>query len=121
MQPDHPRAVRLYDRGAMVRRNRARYLAPIALIAAITGTYLIVHGALKPKSSTAQSQTVTTPRAPRRRTKFARARFYTVQPSDTLISISSKTGVPVATLEALNRAITDPNSLQTGQRLRLRR
>jgi len=106
----------------MVRRNRARYLAPIALIAAITGTYLIVHGALKPKSSTAQSQTVTTtPRAPRRRTKFARARFYTVQPSDTLISISSKTGVPVATLEALNRAITDPNSLQTGQRLRLRR
>lgn len=111
----------MYDRGAMVRRNRARYLAPIALIAAITGTYVIVHGALKPKQSTSHTQVVIRHQAPARRTKFAKARFYIVQPSDTLIRISNKTGVPVATIEALNRAIVDPNSLQTGQRLRIRR
>jgi LysM repeat protein len=120
VQAAHQAAVRLYDRRAMVRRNRARYLAPIALVAAITGTYLIVHEAMRTKQSTAPPQHVVR-QAPARRTKFAKARFYTVQPSDTLINISNKTGVSVATLEALNRAIVDPNSLQTGQRLRLRR
>jgi spore germination protein YaaH len=102
----------------MVRRNPARYLAPLALAATITGTYLIVHASLATKKHT----TATQARRPvaRPRGRFARRRFYTVQAGDNLSSIASKTGVPVATLTALNR-IVDPTALQPGQRLRLRR
>ncbi len=53
------------------------------------------------------------------RGKYANATFYTVQPGDNLTTIATKTGVPVLTLEQLNQSL-DPNSLQTGQRLRLR-
>jgi LysM repeat protein len=43
-----------------------------------------------------------------------------VKPGDSLSAISVKTHVSVATLEALNPGI-DPNALQTGQRLTLRK
>jgi LysM repeat protein len=49
-------------------------------------------------------------------------RFYIVKSGDTLSQISSKTGVSVERLTELNRSLASaPNSLQTGQRLRLRR
>jgi LysM repeat protein len=104
----------------MVARNRARYLAPIALAAAIAGTYLVIHAGLATKHATGHShgQTVSRPSASRR--KFARAKFYVVQPGDSLTSIATKTGISLTTLEALNPNL-DPNSLQTAQRLRLRR
>jgi LysM repeat protein len=114
--------MRLYDRRAMVRRSRGRYLAPIALAATITGTYLIVHNGLTHESSTTTSHVTHQPPAVARRSKgVARAKYYVVQPGDTLSSISQKTGVSVSTLESLNPKLTDPNSLQTAQRLRLRR
>jgi LysM repeat protein len=99
-----------------MRRSPARYLAPIALAAVIAGTYLIVHAGLK-KHATAQTQA---PRRQRPRGKYARAKFYVVQPGDSLTSISRKTGISLATLESLNRNV-DPNALQAAQRLRLRR
>jgi LysM repeat protein len=95
-------------------------LAPIALVATIAGTYLIVHSGLKKHSSTTSSQSATATRASRARRRFARQKFYVVQPGDSLSSIAAKTGISVATLEALNGNL-DPNSLQTAQRLRLRR
>ena len=49
-----------------------------------------------------------------------RTTFYIVQPNDDLSGISVKTGVSVHGLEALNPAV-NPNALQSGQRLRLRR
>jgi hypothetical protein len=101
----------------MLARNRARYLAPIALAAAIGGTYVVVHAGLKTKHASAQTQVRHVPRAHR---KYLRVRFYVVQPGENLTSIAKKTGLPVNTLEALNSNL-DPNSLQTGQRLRLRR
>ncbi len=102
----------------MLARNRARYLAPIALAAAIGGTYLVVHSGLKPKHPSAQSQQV---RAPSRaRGRYAHTRFYVVQPGDNLTSIARKTGFVITMLEAMNPNL-DPNSLQAGQRLRLRR
>jgi LysM repeat protein len=114
--------MRLYDRRAMVRRSRGRYLAPIALAAAITGTYLIVHNGLTHKSSTTTSHVTRQPPAGAKRSKTAqKAKFYVVQPGDTLSSIAQKTGVSVSTLESLNPKVVDPNSLQTAQRLRLRR
>lgn len=47
-------------------------------------------------------------------------RFYRIRPGDILSSISEEFGVPVARLQELNPDI-DPQSLVTGQRIRLRR
>ena len=58
-------AIRMYDRAAMVRRSRGRYLAPIALAAAITGTYLVVHNGLTHKSSTTPSHVSSRPKTTR--------------------------------------------------------
>jgi spore germination protein YaaH len=96
-------------------RRPARYLAPIALTATIVATYVVVHQGLTTKHKAAHHQSVG-----RRHGKFAKAKFYTVQPGDTLSTISVKTGIPVPTLESLNPTV-NPNALQTGQRLRLRR
>jgi len=102
----------------MVRRSRARYLAPIALAAVIAGTYVVVHARLTDKTTTTTSaQAHHTSRVKR---KYAKAKFYVIKPGDSLTSIAAKTGIPVATLEALNPNV-DPNALQTSQRLRLRR
>src|SRR5579884_1844060 len=100
----------------MVARSRARFLAPIALVVAVAGTYLVVHETLNAKHTAAHSHAAR--RKPSQR-RFARVTFYTVQPGDSLTSIASKTGVSLAKLEQLNPS-ADPNALQTGQRLRLR-
>jgi len=97
-------------------RSRARYLAPIALAAALAGTYLVVHSGVTARQSNVHH--VSGSGQPHRR--FARRRFYAVQPGENLTSIATKTGIPVGQPEALNPS-ADPNSLQTGQRLRLRR
>jgi LysM repeat protein len=106
----------------MAVRRGARYLAPIALAATIAGTYVVVHDTLKSKKKTPTAQSATGPNsksgAHRRGVKTVR--FYTVKPGDSLTSIAAKSGVSLPTLESLNRQV-DPNSLQMGQRLRLRR
>lgn len=104
------------------RRSRARYLAPVALAATIAGTYVIVHNTLNAKKSTSTSQSAT--RSPTKsgahRKVAAGSKFYVVKAGDNLTSIASKTGVAVTTIESLNHNL-DPNALQTGERLRLRR
>ncbi len=100
----------------MVGRSRARYLAPIALAAVIAGAYFIVHAGLTNKPATHAHNKKTS----RARGKYARVKFYVVQAGDSLTRIATRTGIAVTDLEALNPNI-DPNSLQTGQRLRLRR
>jgi LysM repeat protein len=102
----------------MLARSRARYLAPIALVATIAGTYATVHAGLKPKPAVALSQRPA-PVSPAHR-HLVRARFYVVSPGDNLTAIAVKTGVSVGTIEAINPNL-DPNALQPGQRLRLRR
>jgi hypothetical protein len=102
---------------AMFARKGARFLAPIALAATIAGTYVVVHHSVNSKTTTSQHS------AKNRRHphgKYAHARFYVIQGGDSMTSIATKTGVALPTLESLNRSV-DPNSLQTGQRLRLRR
>src|SRR5947209_8228280 len=47
-------------------------------------------------------------------------RYWTVRPGDTLSQISSKTGLTVAQLEALNPQ-ADPGAIVPGERLTLRR
>jgi LysM repeat protein len=114
----------LYGAGRS-RRSPARYLAPVLLIAVIAGTYVVVHNGINKinhASTTASSSrtTATRPHLTRAQRKYSRDKFYVVQPGDTLTVIASKTGVGIARLEALNRQI-NPNSLQLGQRIRLRR
>jgi len=103
-------------------RNPARYLAPLALAAAATGTYVIVHNALKhkhaappalvaPRSSTQTRSTHTS--------AHPKAKFYVVRSNDILSKIAARTGVSLATIEQLNPSV-NPNALHPGQRLRLR-
>jgi LysM repeat protein len=100
----------------MVGRNPLRYLAPIVLVLAIIGAALIV-ASHTGGNSTQSGHVVKHQHGPRG--KYANATFYTVQPGDNLTTIAAKTGVSVLTLEQLNQSL-DPNSLQTGQKLRLR-
>jgi LysM repeat protein len=100
----------------------ARFLAPIALAAVGVGVYLIVHSTLAHQPTTVvhngSPSATTRKHSPRRR---HHPKFYIVKSGDTLSAISSRTGVPVARLTSLNPALSAaPNSLQTGQRLRLR-
>jgi LysM repeat protein len=100
----------------------ARFLAPIALAALAVGVYLIVHTALAPRDPAAgrtSTAVVHTQRTVRRRRR--QPTFYTVKSGDTLSAIAGKTGVPMTRLTSLNPSISPPYSLQTGQRLRLRR
>jgi LysM repeat protein len=101
----------------MLARNPARYLAPIALVAAIAGTYMIVHKGLSQHPTRHTHAVVHLTRTQRR---YEKAKFYVVQAGDSLSRISTQTGIDVPTLEALNPNL-DPNALQTSQRLRLRR
>lgn len=105
-------------RRAMAVRNPARYLAPVALAAIVAGGYLIVeHHVDAPTrhASTHRARSGSRPRG-----KFAKTTFYTVQPNQTLTGIARLTGMSLSRLEALNPQV-NPNALQTGQRLRLRR
>jgi LysM repeat protein len=103
---------------AMVGRNPVRYLAPVVLVVVVIGAVLIVANHSGGGSATPSAHVATHHAVPRG--KYATATVYTVQPGDSLTAIAAKTGVPVQTLEQLNQSV-DPNSLQTGQRVRLRR
>lgn len=103
----------------MVARNRGgylgRYLAPIALLAVIVATLLVVRAGLAKHDKVPATSTVALTTIHRH---HAHKRFYVVKPGDSLSVISAKTGVSIATLESLNQSV-DPTALQAGQRLRL--
>jgi LysM repeat protein len=105
-------------------RLLARLLALLALAAVAVGVYVIVRTTvLKPHSTTTGSSTSTRTTGGRRHHKPRRKpKFYVVKQGDTLSAIASKTGVALSRLSALNPSVSaPPYSLQTGQRLRLRR
>jgi LysM repeat protein len=98
----------------------ARLLAPLALAAVAVGVYMIVHtGLAKQHSTIVHSSTAITTR-PGARRRVHRSKYYVVRSGDTLSTISVRTHVPIDTIMRLNPLLS-PNSLQTGQRLRLRR
>jgi len=115
---------RLYDRGAMARRSPARFLAPIALLAVAGGTAVLIENGVHHKKARHPSQQSSArggslPATNRRRARPA-PRFYIVRAGDNLSTISARVKVPLPILESLNPQV-NPQSLQTGQRLRLRR
>lgn len=113
----------------MARRSPARLLAPLALIAAVVATFLVVSASLSDedggsagdRAAATQTQRQTTAadeetsRTPRRRKE---PKTYTVQPGDILSTVSEQTGVSVQELQELNPEV-DPQALQVGQVLKL--
>ena len=114
----------------MSRHEWKRYAAPGAFLLAATIAIVLIHSGLEaggkgsPASitvpvtsprqvSTTVARTVTTKKA------AAGRRFWIVQAGDTFGVISTKAGVPVATLEQLNPKVHS-TSLFIGERIRLR-
>ena len=99
-------------------------MAPVALVAISVVIALIVRSQLHhvhhATRSTPQQTTGQLVHRGRVGHKTHKPKFYIVRSGDTLSAISVKTGVPIATLQVLNPNL-DPNALQTGQRIRLRR
>jgi LysM repeat protein len=119
-----------------VRRDDARrYAAPAALLLAVTVAVVLIHSALHAGSSAPSAVRTSTPPTHRHRTVRSRAakakakpkprhrataaQYYTVQAGDTFGVISSKTGVPVATIEQLNPSVSS-SMLTIGQKIRIR-
>jgi LysM repeat protein len=110
---------------AMAARKPGRYLAPIALVAIGAAIFLVVRAHV----DTTPAHTSTGGQIPSHLIQGVRqsekphrhhGKTYTVRSGDTLSGIASKTGVPVATIERLNPGL-NPNALQMGQVLKLRR
>jgi LysM repeat protein len=110
------------------REDWRRYVAPAAFLLAATVAVLLIRSGLQAGTSTpaGTSAVVTQPRktvssttTTGRTTTTAGPRFWTVQAGDSFGVISSKSGVPVATIQQLNPNVKS-TSLFIGQKLRLR-
>lgn len=113
----------------MGRDDWRRYAAPAAFLLAATIAVLLIRSGLEaggpsPASGTAPTTTVrrivaTSPTATSKKNASSAQRFWTVRAGDTFGVISSKTGVPVATIEQLNPNVKS-TSLFIGEKIRLR-
>lgn len=113
----------------MPSRSPARFLAPLALVAAVVTIYLVSRPELSPSPSNRRTTPATTsapadkkpskPSAERTAAAPAKSepKMYTVKPGDVLGSISEATGIPVADLLDYNDI--DAQSLRVGQKLKL--
>jgi LysM repeat protein len=115
----------------MTSSRPSRWLAPLALLAALGAVWLVIQSSTSDSESDGSTQeaspeerrasersegegdtgTTRTATGPRKKT-------YTVRPGDTLALIAERTGVTVEELLALNPDI-DPNSLTVGVKIKL--
>jgi LysM repeat protein len=107
------------------RRNPARFLAPIALIAVIVAGVMVVQNGRTSKSvgtatTTTQggSTTSTTSVSSKKSSKKSKAKTYTVKSGDNLSTVAEKTGVSMEKIQALNPKL-DAQNLQVGQKIKL--
>jgi LysM repeat protein len=106
-----------------------RYVAPAAFLLAATIAILLIRSGLQAGTTSVKSDTptITQPRktvsstttTARTTTTKAGPRFWTVEAGDTFGVISTKSGVPVETIQQLNPNVKS-TSLFIGQKLRLR-
>jgi LysM repeat protein len=101
----------------MLDRSPARYLAPLALVAAVVAVLVVV--SMTGGGSSSKNNGTTTA-AKSHATSGKSRKFYRVKPGDLLSEISQKTGVDIATIIKLNPNV-DPQALQAGQLIRIRR
>jgi LysM repeat protein len=106
-----------------LRRNTARIVAPLALVACGVAIALVVMSFTddekndEPERTTTQAGERTNPQNATQRRN--RRPVYRVKLNDTLGLIAEKTGVPVERLQELNPEL-DPQNLVVGQRVKLR-
>jgi LysM repeat protein len=107
----------------MAERRPVRYLAPLALIAVVVAAIVIVSsttGGGEEKGG-AGGRTTTAERSERGDDRAGRQKkFYRVKEGDLLSTISEKVGVDTEVLIELNPEL-DPQALQTGDLVRIRR
>jgi LysM repeat protein len=123
----------------VARRPWSHYAAPAAFLLAVTIAVLVIRTALRSDegaATTGATTTVTQPAttaatppattatrpattASTTTTPAAGAQYYTVVAGDTFGVISTKTGVPVATIEELNPT-AQSTSLRIGQKIRIK-
>jgi LysM repeat protein len=115
------------------RRDWRRYVAPAAFLIAATIAVLLIRSGLRAgtvsttttvAATSTRPKTVSAPTTTRNKKPTTTApssglRFWTVQAGDTFGVISTKTGVPVATIQQLNPNVKS-TSLFIGEKLRLR-
>jgi LysM repeat protein len=99
----------------------ARFIALAALAAAVVALIVVASNtdlhSDSGKGGAHKSQAHNEQKPKKQRTK---AKTYTVQSGDTLISIAHKTGVPVAEIQTLNPEV-DPQILVAGEVLKLQK
>jgi LysM repeat protein len=104
------------------RRELARYGAPAAFLAAVTIAVLLIKAGLSDNSRpTTTGHALPTSSAVVRPATSARpsaARYYTIQPGDTLGAIALHEHTTVSELLRLNPG-TDPQTLHAGTRIRV--
>ena len=96
-----------------------RLLAALALVAAVVAVYVVVSGNTGSDDDPGKKNKAgkTSKQGGKKKPKQA---SYEVQEGDTLTAIAQKTGVSVDRIEALNPEL-DPQALQTGQELKLKK
>jgi LysM repeat protein len=102
----------------MLDRSPARFVAPLALAGAAVAIVLVIKNS-HPSSGGGTTAATTTTTVPTQHKHRPRHRFYVVKPGDLLSTIAEKYGLSTQALEELNPKL-DPQTLQAGQRVRLR-
>ena len=111
-----------------MREDWRRYAAPAAFLLAVTVAVVLIRAGMdsgtdSPATATvartSTHKTVDVGTTTTTKTHTTANRYWTVQAGDTFGSISSKSGVPVATIEQLNPTVKS-TSLFIGEKLRLR-
>jgi LysM repeat protein len=100
-------------------RSPARFVAPLALAGAALAIVLVVKSSPPHHSATSTATTTVTTTVQTHHKHRPRHRYYVVKPGDLLSKIAQKYGLSTQALEELNPKL-DPQTLQAGQRVRLR-
>jgi LysM repeat protein len=98
----------------------ARILAIAALAGAIVAIVVVAKNTDLHSNSDSKGGQKTQTHKEQQKKPRTKAKKYTVQSGDTLTSISHKTGIPVAELQALNPEV-DPQILIAGETLKLQK
>ena len=100
-----------------------RYAAPAVFLLAVTGIVLAVRGGLGSDSDGSRTTTASVATVARTtvspRPPAAPARYYVIQPGDTLGAIASQFDTTVTVLLRLNPGI-EPTALSPGEQIRIR-
>ena len=104
----------------MAGRSPVRYLAPLALLGFVFALFMVVQSSQTSSDGNGSPSRGTDARPTPTPTPERRGpRRYRVKVGDTPSSIAEKTGVPLEDILRLNPDL-DPQTIQPGQRIRLR-